>query len=521
MISVPADFITVVEMSREDLLVGCPINEREKDSHRPTLSLAKVTVFPDIKVQKSLLGHKDEKKLFASPMVQTMVDFCKLNCETRLQAVEVEILAEEKQHPISNTNSNNTQPMSLNMSSTSASSNPTTNGNNGKRSKVESLKLLRPLNLSKFLSRDKNYVAHEVEDSIIFLTKSDLEKMESEKQQKQLKTNETPTQTDAKNLSDKLKVFEQEKKSWFSDRKKKNKTKSFTSYDLLNKKMATDRYCDMSKMLQERFGDMSLATNNATTNNRQQSTSTVNKSSSVTDVSSRDISNFLFDSRFSLNKTFSLENISFYDMKPRSRHSLATSQTPDLVRIINRQRFIDSSSEQLNQSSYPTTSSSHGSSGVAIEPQSFISEKLYSEFHVKTKQHSKSSTNLNKWHFGMANPAVSSAVRQPERIIENRTPTELSDPRNGLLPRSNQPSSISTVIITADSPYSLAQDSLVDQRPASATAAATAIGRRRSFNRSMTDIYPKEFITTNTDEFYAEICNNHSNFHTEITVSHS
>lgn len=547
-------------MLREDILLGCAISEKESPRNS-SLQLAKLTVFPDIKLQKCLLGHRDERRLLASPMFQHWIEFCKTHSEIRLQAIEVEQLSqaevEERRRNNQNTIGNNSNSGS-NTSSSSASiviSSPATQpsspaaavgsnctgggGSNQKqhRSKVESL--LRPLSLGKFLGggRDKNYVAHEVEDSIIFLTKSDLEKIEAQKRggirasvsSSHLNVVQSeyqqPATQQSNTISNKMKVFEHEKRSgggWFSDRKSKTKTKSFTSYDILHRKLtATDRYSDMSKMIEERFGDLSVNGGGGGVASSSGITKGPNstKSSSVTDVSMTTTSavaaatrnSSLTGSLYSLNKTFSLDNISLYDMPPRSRHSFSaaavatTSQTPDLVRIINQQQqqhrlsSAASSVENIGQL-YPTSSSQCLSSiggGARDESSSFISEKLYNEFHVKTKIHSKSSTHLNRWPFQAKqshhlNNNGSSHQQQPQQ------------PHKMMMKKTSSIVNISNGAASDDSPSLVVQSNRI-----------TILHKATTGTAQQHKDVPKEFINTNT-EYYAEICNA-QNSHTSRT----
>lgn len=576
-------------MLREDILLGCAIPEKESQQRNSPLQLAKLTVFPDIKLQKCLMGHKDERRLLASPVFQHWIEFCKTHSEVRLQAVEVEQISQAEveerrqlQQQLNHNTISNTSSLSSNnsmivvsptgggggaSSSTSTTTpliaNTTATGNcpgsanqHGKRSKVESLKLLRPLNLAKFLGgggRDKNYVAHEVEDSIIFLTKSDLEKIEAQKnilrrvgggmgrvgsEQSIRGSMDNVTanvgldvQQGNNSISDKMKVFEQEKRSssnWlFSDRKsggKKTKTKSFTSYDILHKNLtANDRYCDMSKMIEERFGDLSLSTMLRDNERRGvgggASTRKANgplKSASVTDITARDANPqplVSSSSRYSMNKTFSLENLNHVlcDRKPRSRHSFsASSQTPDLVRIISQHEQLPTLQQQQRSSAassvenigqlYPATSSqclasSHYNQSRDESSSSFISEKMYTEFHVKTKMHSKSSTHLNRWPF-QAKSNGKEGHHQPQPPPQRTSPMKrtssivnISDYRQDTVPTPPPVVLPSRITILHKTTTTLGES-------------AVAVGGGGG---------AKEFINTNTDEYYAEIYNGRQN----------
>ncbi|XP_059616321.1 uncharacterized protein LOC132261495 isoform X2 [Phlebotomus argentipes] len=326
---IPTDCITIHKISMEDVLISCPIDERES---RSSLVLRTISILPDMKLQKCLLGYDNEKKLLASPNVQNILKYCKFNYESHTQAIEAEQIAEQPEK------------------------------------KAKKIRLLRPINLTKLLHREKSYVAHEKEDSIIFLTKAELQRMQT--QQKQA------AKPPERSLSSKMKVFEPSKRKWFAERKSatKNKTSSFSSFDVsVENRQSIDRYSDMSKMIQERFG------------------SECDIASSHFGRESRALSDIGYDIRCSaprIDKSMSLENMKFHS----SATMLATtviSPTPDLVKV--DKRTIAGSVDRLSNQEVTVT--------VGKPQQSFISKKLYSEFHVKTKQNSKSSSNLNQlWH---------------------------------------------------------------------------------------------------------------------------
>uniref|UniRef100_A0A6B2ED67 CABIT domain-containing protein n=1 Tax=Phlebotomus kandelakii TaxID=1109342 RepID=A0A6B2ED67_9DIPT len=354
---ISTDCITIHKISMEDVVISCPIDERDS---RSSLVLRTISILPDMKLQKCLLGYDNEKKLLASPNIQNILKYCKFNYESHTQAVEAEQLTDQPEKKM-------------------------------RKLKSEGFKLLRPINLTKLLHREKSYVAHEKEDSIIFLTKAELQRLETQQQQKQV------TKPPERSLSSKLKVFEPSKRKWFAERKSaKNKTSSFSSFDvsLEGNRQSIDRYSDMNKMIQARFG------------------SECDIASSQFGRESRALSDIGYDIRCSaprIDKSMSLENMKFHS----SATMLATtviSPTPDLVKV-DKSNIIGSADRLSHQEVLPTPGKSQ---------QSFISKKLYSEFHVKTKNHSKSSSNLNQlWH-QLGLPQKSSKHHKSKRSQELR-----------------------------------------------------------------------------------------------------
>uniref|UniRef100_A0A1B0D5L5 CABIT domain-containing protein n=1 Tax=Phlebotomus papatasi TaxID=29031 RepID=A0A1B0D5L5_PHLPP len=403
---ISTDCITIHKVSMEDVLISCFIDERES---RSSLALRTVTILPDMKLQKCLLGYENEKKLLASPNIQNILKYCKFNYENHTQTIELEHLAE--------------QPI-------------------GKMRKIknEGFKLLRPIKLTKLLHREKSYVAHEKEDSIIFLTKAELQRLETEQQQQQQKQTKPPERS----MSSKMKVFEPSKRKWFAERKNaKNKTSSFSSFDIsLEGSRQIARYSDMSKMIQDRFG------------------SECDIASSQFGRESRALSDIGYDIRCSvprIDKTMSLENMKLHS----SATMLATtviSPTPDLVKVDKSN--IVGSADRLSQQEISSVS-------PGKSQQSFISKKLYSEFHVKTKQNSKSSSNLHQlWH----------QLGLPQKSSKNHKSKESKSTADKEMHRSN--------FKVADE-YSNVQDSIV------------------SLDDNASSIYDSKICMEN---IYAEIC---------------
>ncbi|GAB0096812.1 LOC108017129 [Sergentomyia squamirostris] len=374
------DCITIHKVSMEDILISCPIDERD---NRSALVLKTISILPDMKLQKCLLGYDTEKKLLSSPNIQNILKYCKFNYDNHIQAVEADQTGEIPA------------------------------GRMRKLKGEGGFRLLRPINLTKLLHREKSYVAHEKEDSIIFLTKAELQRLETQNQP-------PPVAKPAeRNISSKMKVFEPSKRKWFAERKNsKNKTSSFSSFDVsLEGKQSIDRYSDMSKLIQERFG------------------SECDITSSQFGRESRALSDIGYNIRCSvprIDKTMSLENMKLHS----SATMLATtviSPTPDLVKVDKSN--IVGSVDRLPQ---------HQEQSPTKVQQSFISKKLYSEFHVKTKQNSKSSSNLNQlWH-QLGLPQKSSKNSRSNKISPDR------DTAKGNFKLADEYSNVQDSIVTLD-----------------------------------------------------------------------
>ncbi|XP_055680799.1 uncharacterized protein LOC129788613 isoform X2 [Lutzomyia longipalpis] len=376
---ISTDCITIHKISMEDVIISCPIDERD---NRSTLMLKTISLLPDMKLQRCLLGYDTEKKLLASPNIQNILKYCKFNYDTHMQAIEGESLQE---HPT------------------------------GKVRKVKSdpFKLLRPINLTKLLHREKSYVATEKEDSIIFLTKAELQQLETQK------TAHGAGKQPERSLSSKMKVFEPTKRKWFAERKSaKTKTSSFSSFDVScdgKRQQSIDRYSDMSKLIQERFG------------------SECDIASSQFGRESRALSDIGYEFRCSaprIDKTMSLENVKLHS----SATMLATviSPTPDLVKVDKMAGSVDRLPQQEQQGKQ--------------HQQSFISKKLYSEFHVKTKQNSKSSSNLNQlWHqLGLPQKSSSKHPKSAKALCNSRETSKSN------LKLSDEYSSVQDSIVSID-----------------------------------------------------------------------
>jgi hypothetical protein len=365
--------IKITKISIENSVIACPIDEAEVCN---PLHLVKLHLTSEMKFIKCTLGFENEKVMFSNTNVQNLLKFCQFNCDNFIRAVEYEVLPKEVTKP----------------------GDTTTNSSKTKLSKTSSA-------FSKFFSSDKNTPAHEREDSIIFLSKNDLENLE---QQKQLTTTQD-------NNNQQQKVSSSGKKSWFKNLRNvstnvnqnpngssTSKTSSFVN---LNSN-SMDRYQDMSKLIQERFGTIEI-------NERERSdlTTTTLKSSSEISYDLNDHSNK------AMQKCFSLQNIELNNsidiqqpdlvakhQRQQMQNNSNSSKTVTTTTVVTHDDNIEKDETYVSQvhSSNDSALNSIGMSSQTKQQSSFITEKLFNEFYVKTKQYSKSSSSLHQLlHFSI------------------------------------------------------------------------------------------------------------------------
>lgn len=441
--------IKITKASVENSVIACPIDETEFCN---PLHLVKLYLHPDMRFMKSTLGFESDKVMFSNQNVQNLLKFCQFNCDNFVRAIEYETLPKET---IIKSNDNLSTSTAKIKSKTSA--------------------------FTKFFSSDKNSPAHEREDSIIFLSKNDLENLE---QQKQL-NHETQ--------NDKMKPFQGNgKKSWFknlrnsSGNSNTNPSSSKTSSFINLNSNSMDRYQDMSKLIQERFGTIEINENPSTT---------LKSSSEISyDLNER--------TNKAMQKCFSLQNIEL--------NSTMDIQPPDLVVKHNKRNSTADDNKIEKDLTY--SNAIHSSNDSALNSsnarqQSFITEKLFNEFYVKTKQYSKSSSSLHQLlHFSVPQKMnIRETKKRLEKVSDvddtssngNHHAKKDEQSKSALLqlqlppPPSTEPESSEneqspheddSSIITDDLPYCSVRDSIVHAQVIEA---------------------PRE---TPTESIYAEIC---------------
>lgn len=437
-------------MSVESSVIACPIDEAEFCN---PLHLVKLYLVPEMMFNKCTLGFENEKVMFSNQNVQNLLKFCQFNCDNFMRAIEYETLPKD-----------NITKSTDNLSS------------------IGKVKAKAPSAFSKFFSSDKNASAHEREDSIIFLSRNDLVNMEQQKQMGN--ESQKPCQ----------------KKGWFKNLRNgsasnsnTNPSSSKTSSFMNLNSNSMDRYQDMSKLIQERFGTIEI-------NERADATTTMKSSSEISyDLNDR--------TNKAMQKCFSLQNIELNNSMDIGM------QPPDLVvkhsqRDFNR-NVTDDDKIEKDETYVSHLHSSNDSALNSSDPsqprqQSFITEKLFNEFYVKTKQYSKSSSSLHQLlHFSVPQKMnIRETKKRLEKVEDDYSRQEEEDAQSALMhlqlppPPSTEPPSeneahneinapgddISISIITDDLPYCSVRDSIFQHHDTSA---------------------PRD---TPTESIYAEIC---------------
>lgn len=460
--SVVPETLTITKVTTENVIVACPIEDVEA---RSPLHLRKLNVTTEMQFIKCFLGFENEQKMFANQNIQNILKFCQINVDNFLRMVEFEHLINVKGIHVA-----------------------------GIKSKTDGgLKILKPLNFPRLLRREKSIIAHEKEDSIIFLSKNDLENMNDK------------DDSAAGGSGDKMKVFQPTKKKWFRNLKSSSgKTNSFTSLDMdiQTKRMSMDRYQDMSKLLQERFGD-ETERNKKPNGGRPSSEIGLDPRCVIdhNDLRQKSMSLQEMDLRSEYSNKPDLVRIEFNaDDNPNIANSVASNSTTPITTstTINDMSNIDAIEEMSGASLASfTNKNNNNNNNNNTNQQSFISEKLYSEFHVKTKQHSKSSSHLhNLLHF---------TVPQKMNINEMRKKqSENVSKQNAIVSRSDysmEPSS-PTASYDDDLPYSSVRDSLVMDDHHSTTIADASCSSSDTFQTQNSRNQRHENI-------YAEICSDY------------
>lgn len=430
--------VTIAKVTTENCVFACPIDENEIIA---PLQLQRLILTSEMRLMKSFLGFDSELKMFSNQNVQNILKYCQLNCDTFIKNVDTEILSVIKERAAS-----------------------TSSMSNGKM-KSEGLKILRPLNFPKLLRREKSLIAHEKEDSIIFLSKNDLENMENKERQL--------NKSSGGMFNDKMKVFQTTKKKWF--RNVKTSAPKETSATTQSKRMSLDRYQEMSKLLQERFGGVVGASSNQNAIEENNKCEMRANSEIGVNVDQRRAT---IDSSELRQKSYSMQ-----DFDSHSEYSIK----PDLVNVdfVAHGRSVDDDSVPINGDG--NDSLDEDAEVFEMNNQkSFITEKLCNEFHVKTKCQNKTMSNSLQQllHFSV-----------PQKMnVNDARKTDTDEVKPNPMPMTDY-SLMVNASFDDDLPYSNVRDSLVLQTSNSDTnEAASSDGMSIS----------------NTENIYAEICADYS-----------
>nr|XP_019564995.2 uncharacterized protein LOC109433065 [Aedes albopictus]XP_029715435.1 uncharacterized protein LOC109433065 [Aedes albopictus] len=441
--SVP-EYITIAKISNENFIVTCPLDEQDLTS---SLILTKLHLTPQMKFTKCSLGFDNEQRMFLNGNVQTVLKFCQFNCDNFTRVVDNDTNWVELQQMINAVQQQQQQQSSNSLNHLSISFN-----GSGSGPKSEVLKRLKLTRLFGSSDRGQNSSSgHEKEDSIIFFSKNDLENLECGQPPEQRHEPEQQPMSLASGMSDKMKVFTPSKKKWFKGFRSHEGSGQETTIDEQDKKQASiDRYQDMSRLIQERFGEIDISGT----------------------IVSRANSDIGFDDGISgnpgetsggsgLQKCLSLQHI---DLKGGSSSmDIRNKEKPDLVNHLNM--LERNNSEEILSDSEDTIFFPIRSSA---KQQSFMTEKLYSEFHVKTKQHSKSHSSIQHL-LNLASPQrLSDSKNKSKANDKKRSEIILSFEDLQSLNREEEPAESSHRTqwsLLDDLPYSNVRDSIVMQEP--------------------------------------------------------
>ncbi|XP_052892747.1 uncharacterized protein LOC128300656 [Anopheles moucheti] len=439
------EYVTIAKISEENFLIACPLDEQHLTT---TLTLTKLHLTPQMKFAKCTMGFENEQHMFLNANVQTVLKFCQFNCDNFLRVVDHETNAIELQQmtalsigqqqqqslTLTSNATTTTGPSSLGSSASGGG------GGGGKHESKGGSEVLRRFGRlfggGSGGGNDRNGSGHEKEDSIIFLTKNDLESLECggrelvgmddhhpSLHQTQHHHHHHHSLVDDRTLggrsesatephslpmpsyrSEKMKVFASpngkskntpttaattsSSSRWFRGfGNRSSANESVSADDEWDKRTSLDRYRDMSKLIQERFGTLGMLS----LSSRAASTDRIgtfddgtivshDPGSSVASVGARE-------------KCLSLQHIeqkSKPDLVP-PHHRVVTSGDEAMRRPLDDDDdngSVLTASELGDTIFFPLRHSTN--------QQSFMTQKLYSEFHVKTKQYSKSSSSIQQ-----------------------------------------------------------------------------------------------------------------------------
>ncbi|XP_058061320.1 uncharacterized protein LOC131211744 [Anopheles bellator] len=476
------EYVTIAKCSEENFLIACPLDEQQLTS---TLTLTKLHLAPQMKFAKCTMGFESEQHMLLNPNVQTVLKFCQFNCDNFLRIVDhetnaielqqmVAVAAQQQQHrdrePVSPsaTLTTTTGPSSLGSNTSGGGGGP------GKELSSKGSDVLRAFGRlfggGSGGGGDRNGSGHEKEDSIIFLSKNDLESLEcgartrgdhhEDHQQNhhyqhhhhhhhhslddrsfdgssRQELAHQPHSLPAGGFSEKMKVFTakggagskaKSSSRWFKGLGGGGKATSggsgghhhgrpisptTTVDDEWDKRTSLDRYKDMSKLIQERFGTLGLS---GVTSQRATSSSdillgggggTEDELVSLNPAPGCGSAEKILSSGYESDSTSCPGGGTVGMQKSRSlqhigqRDGMASAgggkNRPDLVTNISGSveggGGDDDDDDRLSELDgdtlfFPLRTAAH--------QQSFMTQKLYSEFHVKTKQYSKSSSSIQQ-----------------------------------------------------------------------------------------------------------------------------
>ncbi|EAA12152.5 AGAP007774-PA, partial [Anopheles gambiae str. PEST] len=333
-------YVTIAKISEENFLIACPLDEQQLTT---TLTLAKLHLTPQMKFAKCTMGFENEQHMFLNANVQTVLKFCQFNCDNFLRIVDHETNAIELQQmtALSSGGSDVLRRFGRLFGG----------GGSGGGS-------------------DRNGSGHEKEDSIIFLSKNDLESLEcgAGGMDDRREHHHLHHQHHSLHQTTNSTAAHQHHSLVVDDRTLGGRAnESVSADDEWDKRTSLDRYRDMSKLIQERFGTLGMLS----LSSRAASTDRISSAFDDGTIVSHDPSSSVA-SVGAREKCLSLQHIEQKckpDLVPPHHAELTASELGDTIFFPLR--------HSTNQ-------------------QSFMTQKLYNEFHVKTKQYSKSSSSIQQ-----------------------------------------------------------------------------------------------------------------------------
>lgn len=254
-------------------------------------------------------------------------------------------------------------------------------------------------------------------------------------------------------MSDRMKVFTPSKKKWFKGLRSRQEVNGEDEQE--KRQSSIDRYKDMSRLIQERFGDIDIS-----------GVPRANSDIGYDDIVSCNPDE-IGDRESGLQKCLSLQHI---EIKTDSGMDIRNKDKPDLVNNISLSEREEVLSESEDTIFFPIRSSA--------TQQSFMTHKLYSEFHVKTKQHSKSQSSIQHL-FNLASPQKlqdgknkSKDKKRSEIVLSFEDLQSLNREEDLAEGSSSQRNQLS---ILDDLPYSSVRDSIVFQESEPRTPVSESI----------------------------------------------
>lgn len=407
-------------VTTEAVLLTCSL----PDSTRPPC-LALMSLNSETKLQRANLGFDSEKKLLFSPRVQKALHFCQAHADSWIRQISF-ALPETNATNDHLDNTKNKSTLELDQTKPDQSSEKKRGVAKYEKEKKFTFQGLKADASRLFGKSDKilKDIPDENEGSIIFISKNELEHMQYDDDENE-KTNAAQQQ---QFVDEKMKVFRESSHpkltKWFKHLKMLRSTERLVETDkdiaklekykefrdpfdpTCDKRSSMERYQDMSKLIEDRFGGSRLMTK--TDEDKKQSYRSLTTTTSSSDIGVSSEPKRILTKSVSVQtgmfgdekRNASIEQINYYSENDSSlRRERICDEPKKIGRFERRQRIrpdlIPERSDIASSESFDQIQSCEDLNALETNQQSFITEKLCSEFHVKTKRVlSKSTSNL-------------------------------------------------------------------------------------------------------------------------------